>query len=708
MKRYFRRSFIAVVLATLAGLTPAGAQTVTDLHQTGWIESIGQKVNNAGQVIGTVSYEDFSFQAFFYDGSTIHLIGAADSESIATDLNDSGQVVGSLFDGGQLKPFVFANGQLQILENLGGSFGDALDINNAGQVTGYSRLAGNLTQHAFLYTVGDPQITDIDTLGSSFSTGFAVNEAGQVMGERTDANGRNRVFRYSGGQMTELAASSTANLFSRQINAAGAIVGDVFDGGTSQAFVAFGNSAVPLGTLGGANSNAEGINDDGVVIGNAQTASNVFAGFRWTQLGGMEALPFGSRAVDINNLGDILADGVAPGNPSQVAIRFRGAGFVTADLGGSFAVAVALNEAGDFIAVGLDAAFNEYGFRYSPAGIHAFSLGGNQSDARSINDSGTAVGGAWTEGHVEQHAYFATLDVAPDTTAPVTSAVLSAVPNAAGWFNADVTLDLSAADEDGGSGVKEIRYAINGGAEVVVEGDAASIPFTANGIYSVQFFAVDNAGNTESAQSVTVRLDKSAAETSAAFSGSPNGAGWFNSNVSLNLSSTDAGDSGVKQINYSINGTPSTVTGSSTSLLFSTDGVYSVLFSSVDNADNVELQKTATVKLDKTAPAVSVNTVPFILEPPNNKMRDVTVSGQITDNLSGIASASYTVHDEYGLVQPSGSITVNADGSYSFVVSLEASRNGFDGDGRLYTVKVTGVDAAGNSKQSTATIVVPH
>ena len=41
-------------------------------------------------------------------------------------------------------------------------------------------------------------------------------------------------------------------------------------------------------------------------------------------------------------------------------------------------------------------------------------------------------------------------------------------------------------------------------------------------------------------------------------------------------------------------------------------------------------------------------------------MIPVTVSGTITDNLSGVnpSSAAFAVHDEYGLVQPSGPVTL--------------------------------------------------
>ena len=60
-----------------------------------------------------------------------------------------------------------------------------------------------------------------------------------------------------------------------------------------------------------------------------------------------------------------------------------------------------------------------------------------------------------------------------DTTAPTTRASLSTQPNPAGWHRRDVTVTLDAADEEGGSGVKEIVYKTNGG-----EYRPYSAPFT--------------------------------------------------------------------------------------------------------------------------------------------------------------------------------------------------------------------------------------
>jgi hypothetical protein len=114
---------------------------------------------------------------------------------------------------------------------------------------------------------------------------------------------------------------------------------------------------------------------------------------------------------------------------------------------------------------------------------------------------------------------------------------------------------------------------------------------------------------------------------------------------------------------------------------------------------------------DDTAPPVITLTVtPKTLWPPNGAMVPVTVSGVITDAQSGVDSdgAAFSVRDEYDEVQPAGAITLGAGGTYSFTVSLPASRRGSDRDGRQYTITVAAKDNAGNATSTSAVVRVPH
>ena len=113
---------------------------------------------------------------------------------------------------------------------------------------------------------------------------------------------------------------------------------------------------------------------------------------------------------------------------------------------------------------------------------------------------------------------------------------------------------------------------------------------------------------------------------------------------------------------------------------------------------------------DTAPPVITVAATPKLLWPPNGAMVPVTISGSITDTESGVDAhgLTFSVRDEYGEVQPAGAITLGADGTYSFVVSLRAARQGSDRDGRRYTVVVRAKDNAGNQGSSSAVVTVPH
>jgi len=119
---------------------------------------------------------------------------------------------------------------------------------------------------------------------------------------------------------------------------------------------------------------------------------------------------------------------------------------------------------------------------------------------------------------------------------------------------------------------------------------------------------------------------------------------------------------------------------------------------------------TAAPQLDTTAPEISVTVTPSNVWPPNGKFVPVVASGTITDAQSGVnvKTAAYSVADEYGRVEPTGYVTLDVDGNYSFTLMLEASREGDDRDGRQYEIVVTAEDEAGNGGATSSVALVPH
>jgi hypothetical protein len=85
----------------------------------------------------------------------------------------------------------------------------------------------------------------------------------------------------------------------------------------------------------------------------------------------------------------------------------------------------------------------------------------------------------------------------------------------------------------------------------------------------------------------------------------PNGAnGWYTSNVTVTVTATDNGTVASRQ--RSTDG-GTTWVNANTALTISTEGTTTVLYRATDNGGNVSQVGSVTVKLDKTAPTVSVS-----------------------------------------------------------------------------------------------------
>ena len=98
-----------------------------------------------------------------------------------------------------------------------------------------------------------------------------------------------------------------------------------------------------------------------------------------------------------------------------------------------------------------------------------------------------------------------------DTTAPVTTFVVTPTPNSAGWNNGNTIVTLTASDNSG-SGVQSIRYSLAGAqsSDTVISGNPAVVSVTAEGSTTISYSAVDNASNVESLKMLNVMIDKTA------------------------------------------------------------------------------------------------------------------------------------------------------------------------------------------------------
>ena len=103
-----------------------------------------------------------------------------------------------------------------------------------------------------------------------------------------------------------------------------------------------------------------------------------------------------------------------------------------------------------------------------------------------------------------------------ETIPPTVSIDIQPAPNAAGWYNKDVTITITAKDNEGGSGVKDISYqfAYLNARPTYINESQVTIPFSQEGINLFRYAADDNEGNDSGQQSTTIQLDKTPPEVS--------------------------------------------------------------------------------------------------------------------------------------------------------------------------------------------------
>jgi hypothetical protein len=234
-----------------------------------------------------------------------------------------------------------------------------------------------------------------------------------------------------------------------------------------------------------------------------------------------------------------------------------------------------------------------------------------------------------------------------------------------GWCTgATATVVLTSTDQAGLSGVKEIHYSVNGGAEQIAAGASRSIsvPLDGSGEATVTFFAIDKAGNAEPQNAVSLKYDNIAPTVTHTITPAPNADEWNNSDATVHFDAKDNdGGSGVDTGTI----TPDTVVGD--------EPGKDVLGHALDVAGN-EGTDLVKVKLDKAAPTINGAVVSGQLGSNGWYVGPVTVHFTCADTLSGIAVCPEDV-------------VLTANGSNQSV-----SRDAFDKAGNKRTATVGGID----------------
>jgi probable HAF family extracellular repeat protein len=273
-------------------------------------------------------------------------------------------------------------------------------------------------------------IIDLGTMGGSQSTGAAINQFGQVTGYGVDALGDLHAFTggSSLGDITPGWANGGAAAYG--INATGQVAGVSYIDGHGQATTWVNGTAHTIGGLGGPDSYATAINNNGQSVGMAtngqgQGRAVVYSNGQVRDIAAPES--FWSSAYGINNSGTAAGSAKDAYGRSSAFTWSQTNGYTTlATLGGSSSNAFGINEQGEVVGNSTIATGYTHAALWGPSGVTDLgTLGGNHSYAYGINNSGAVVGYSYIPGNTTTHAFLSVGGVMMDMNL--------LIPDLGGW-----------------------------------------------------------------------------------------------------------------------------------------------------------------------------------------------------------------------------------------------------------------------------------
>ena len=241
-----------------------------------------------------------------------------------------------------------------------------------------------------------------------------------------------------------------------------------------------------------------------------------------------------------------------------------------------------------------------------------------------------------------------------DSTPPTVT--LNKNPNVT-WSNQNVTVQINATDNAGGTGVQTVQYSLDNNQWTTVA-NGYQLSFTNQGTYTVYAKAVDYSGNWSSVVSTTIRIDKTKPTLSTL---NVSHSGWTNQTINISATAADSGGSGFKQFEYRLgtSGNWSAYSGSSFRHNITTNGAHSVYVRGVDHAGNYSDTQMVYAYYDNNAPTLTVTQAITDL---TTKPYNLTVKA--SDSVSSISKVQLP-NGNY-IYTTSATYFVTQNGTYTF------------------------------------------